>query len=234
MGRLVADERHGLVVAMTGVNPPNSEGSRKKMLRVLDAADGRLRWSRRFPVGTGTPALDDVRLMLISGPVLGRGRLLTFDLLTGVPGWSRPTEFSAEIGTGGVVDGDRVIVGDIGGTFYAVHRSTGRLSWKTDLTRLYLDGHPVVFGDTFVARDMSGEYHVFNRRTGRLRSRWLTIGSSVGYGVANGRFVHAQQGVGDSQVVAVPDEFRTARTPQRTDRGRERDDGRGRPATIEG
>jgi outer membrane protein assembly factor BamB len=181
-------------------------------LHVLDGATGSERWSTGLGVMTGLPLVDGTRLVLDTGGVGTRGSVVAFDLETGVRRWTTPVAGSSEVGEGGIVDGDRIVLVDGLGTVTALDRATGRRQWAHDLHMPVFHGRPIAIDHALVLRDIAGEIHVLDRRTGRRRGGFRINGLGVGLGGGAAGLVFARSQVSQHQVVGLPRAMLTMRT----------------------
>jgi outer membrane protein assembly factor BamB len=205
-GQVVGDDRTGLVAVEA------DRGDRVE-LHVLDAATGAERWSTALGRMTGLPLVDGPRLVLDTGGVDAGGTVVAFDLATGTRRWASPVAGSSEVGEGGIVDGDRIVLVDGLGTVTALDRTTGRRRWSTDLPGPVFHGRPIATGAVLVLRDITGVFHVLDRAGGRRRGAFRVSGVGVGWGAGPSGLVFARSQVTHHQVVGLPDAMLTMRTP---------------------
>ncbi len=152
-------------------------------VRVLDLADGAVRWQAPTGACSAAPALHDGLVVLAVGDCHRRAWVEARDVATGAPRWRTPVTASFEEAIEPAVDARDVAVVDHFGVVTLLDRATGRLRWQHDLARAVLQTRVVLTGDRVAVAANSGEVFVLGRRDGRIASR-LDADRLGGYPVA--------------------------------------------------
>ena len=107
-------------------------------VRVLDLADGALRWEAPTGACSAAPALHDGLVVLAIGDGHRRAWVEAREVATGAARWQTPVTASFEEAIEPAVDARDVAVVDHFGVVTVLDRATGRLRWQHDLARVVL------------------------------------------------------------------------------------------------
>lgn len=168
-------EPDGTIPAVDGVVPVAHPVEDTESIGALDLADGSVRWTFSEDLGdpfvptgaTVVPGVDDGLLVATEYDGLVYGLSTEGD---------RAWRFEADGDTrdGAVTDGDRVYVGDLDGTMYALDAASGEERWRADA------GGPVgwfgVAGDTVVAEAGKGSERLVGLAAADGSERWAFSG----------------------------------------------------------
>jgi outer membrane protein assembly factor BamB len=171
----VLREPDGTIPTVDGVVPVAPPVDDTESIGALDVADGSVRWT--FDEDLGGPFVPTGATTV---PGVGDGLVVASEYDGYVYGLSTVGDevwrFEADGDTrdGAVADGDRVFVGDLDGTMYALDAASGEEQWRADT------GGPVgwfgVGGDTVVAEAGKGSERLVGLAAADGATRWTFTG----------------------------------------------------------
>ena len=188
-------------VGFTG--PPTLSGRRvyataaDGWIGALDAATGRVVWSRRLANDSalGSPALAGNLLFVTTST----GRLLAMSQSTGKTDWSYST--AGRMGAPATIVNGLVIVADSSGTVYALNRSSGSLAWTYTGAAGY-EQPAAAAGGLVYAASGSGTLTALSNGTGRfVWSYSVAGGTPLAAPAVSGKLVVV--GAGNGLLVAL-------------------------------
>ncbi len=199
-GTLATDDVTGAAVLVT-------ERGDATTLVVLDAAAGTVRWSVPLGLGTGSPFVDDTRIV-VGTETPTHGVVRAYDLRTGRVRWEHAVSWPFEASEQITRSASELLVLDAGGGVASLDRFTGASRWYQDLGTLVFRGRPVVVHGQVVLFDGFAKLWVLDRGTGAVLRRLVPRGVPVGLGGDRSHLVYAGSQVTWAQVSGLPSQLR--------------------------
>jgi outer membrane protein assembly factor BamB len=140
-------------------------------VRVLDLADGSVRWSAPTDRFTAAPVVRAGIVVVAVGDGNRHARVEAHDLATGAERWRTTVPASFEEAIEPAADGRTVIVVDHFGVVSALDLRTGTIRWQHDLAAPLLATRVVLTGSRVSLTTNPGDLYVLDRRDGRLVAR---------------------------------------------------------------
>ena len=138
-------------------------GSYDGKVYAFNTATGMFKWST---VSTGNPLASGLAVYNNTIYVGAMPKLYAFDAGTGAQKWRGYVTGYEVFQASPTISGNKVLIGDEGGTFYAFDAATGAVTWSRKLSNGSIMSSAVVEGGVVYVGDGNGVLHALNVTTG--------------------------------------------------------------------